>query len=728
MSFVYPIAQNHSGSSKRVKRKQSTNFSSAIKTKRKRDTFKLLFKWHSKTNDLDSYVNVAINSQNNRPTDKKVINSSIYDNINGTDKIVSPFQNVSNNISSGSHSIKSGKKLFDQKKSNKYLMQAKLNLFTNKKINKKNFGSKFDSKSIVNIKLSNKKEESIIKDDCNLKSFFITNNSTNIDFIKNKSDLFDEKIEKQSEKYMFNQKDFLIMKSYQDYSFKDYENFLIQNRHALLFKNEDYFNERSKLLTSKEKELLANFNNDSVLESQINQEQRLNIYKNELDINSASKYVLSDKNVYADECKINKSDKNSIVASNVFQNEYDKSSNEEATAKCLVVPTFREEKWLSLKDYIKGHEHGKISQIDIIANATKDSIENFNKQGNKMYHITSDIRNPEFFNAGSSNSMLDLNEVCDEKLNENITNLKSITNSIRSIGFASKDNNSKLKFNLLSEVFYYDDAVKSKLNEKISLIEKSAKIISEPNKVDETNFTLLSNKDKKTINNVVTFSSSDNSSSSYLLLVDLSKHSVSKSKSSKNKKETLNDVVYYSDTSGYFNFDVIKNQFEKGEQLNDKDSQNEQKGYLDANESLADVESMASLDLSIRELKDNKSLKMNINNNNLELITTQKETTKIKSILKQRHNVNEKIENESLEVQVSEDIGKFLQNFAANEALRTQLEPKLAEARAFQLKKFYSKEFYPEMHEDTEFLQSVRATQQKIGFSIYEENMFHSKI
>ncbi|OBA27471.1 hypothetical protein HANVADRAFT_48140 [Hanseniaspora valbyensis NRRL Y-1626] len=390
---------------------------------------------------------------------------------------------------------------------------------------------------------------------------------------------------------------------------------------------------------------------------------------------------------------------------------------------------------------------GNFSQLDIIDQAKGDKAQqDKNLSNSKLIFDSSDFRNPSFFNESAgdeNNNDEDAKQYFDNNVDESSqfyscrdddTDIQTIKNSIRSVGFKTNSDTSKLKFNLVSEVFYYDQAEESKANSKLSLIELS--------KNDSTfKKSGYSSKDENqkfepdSSNNPYNTPPSSITTESDLMLVDLSKMTNFGKSIAQENFERLNDQLCIQNNETAWSFKEIKKLFENDENISSGDKNNVNVQYrnqltaeLEFDGCLADIESMGSPELFMPAFKtvspngffmktttETKTLKEPETND------AKNETAKIKSILKRKHNKNEPIERETSEIESSEKFDTFLSKFEDKEDLRSRMEPKLSQVRASQLRKFYSKEFYPKMHEDEEFLKSVRATQDKIGFSIYNE-------
>lgn len=412
----------------------------------------------------------------------------------------------------------------------------------------------------------------------------------------------------------------------------------------------------------------------------------------------------------------------------------DTNSSSERNVKCLVVPTFREKQWLSLNDYIKGHDQGFFSQMNIINQANGDPFQKKNLLNcSKLMFERSDFRHPSFFieeTTTNKNTCSDSNDESDlYKISNDVHDIKTIKDSIKSIGFETNDHFSKLKFNLLSEVFYYNDTAASKIKNKLSLMEAAKAALHDEEDSSHKcsgaiSFSEPSCNSYNTPANSTTYDSC-------LLLVNVSKLRVFGKLEAEKNQESLHAIVYNKNTklSGIFNMRKLlfeNEKYSKNSEINfEFKTQESETSDLDG--CLADIESLGSNELSFSFIQNdscenaiNSSLKKDLKANTA-ISKDMTITANIKPILKQRYNKNELIESKIADIESSEQIDLFFNKFEAKEEMRLRMEPKLSQIRALQLKKFYSKDFYPNMQEDEEFLRSVRATQNKIGFSIFSE-------
>lgn len=404
------------------------------------------------------------------------------------------------------------------------------------------------------------------------------------------------------------------------------------------------------------------------------------------------------------------------------------NSNIDDNVKCLVVPTFREKQWPTLNDYIRGHDEGIFSQINIINQAncvTSQSKQLLNDS--KIRFEPSDFRNLSFFTEEIVNNKNTCSESNDESKFYTISNdtndIKTVTDSIKSIGFETNDRFSKLKFNLLSEVFYYNDTTASKINNKLSLIDFAKAGLHDVKDFSNKNFdgNSISEPSCKYYHTPLT------TYDSCLLLVNLSKMAeFGKATADLNHEKSLNDVFYNKNLKLSGGFNMRKLLFENDYKYSGKNKVNiefiEQESVVAAlGGFLSDDESLKSNDLVFSCTKDLNSSAKKDSEPDITIFSDMSRAANIKPILKQRHNKNELIESKIADIESSEQIDLFFNKFDAKEEMRLKMEPKLTQIRALQLKKFYSKDFYPNMQEDEEFLRSVRATQNKIGFSIFNE-------
>ncbi|KAL6925922.1 hypothetical protein ACO0SA_000531 [Hanseniaspora valbyensis] len=783
---------NDSSTDRNTKKISSIGFTKTLNTKRKRDTFRNFFKWHNKQLEDSFLDNITYDQSNNNTREEYLVNGDFKKENNKKLDKKQVFQEITNKQDYFS------KNLFrnNNKKNNHGLnkdgsfrisLRDRLKMFTNKpnqldkdeinlnstgisvstdknlecynqfKSSANNSNISFHKKDLYNVNSNNNDLDNLyffsnIKNNYShdLDEYKIFKNYEDTNFFKRTNSFYKKKnnLDLVGEHPLLKMTPFSplvdkeppMIKTLQTLEFNDdYEdddNEDDENLRILSNSEINYANLVSPLCVQEEEQMEEEKEEASVKPVKIENEEDK---KPNLELkNNESPIKIKDQ-----ENKIKE-----IGSGETLKNSLEEDINDEnENVKCLVVPTFREKQWLTLNDYIKGHMKGNFSQLDIIDQAKGDKAQQDKILSNsKLIFDSSDFRNPSFFNESAgdeNNNDEDQKQYFDNNADETSqfyscrdddTDIQTIKNSIRSVGFKTNNDSSKLKFNLVSEVFYYDQAEESKASNKLSLIE-SSKNDSTCTKTGYSSIEENQMFEPDSSNNPYNTPPSSITTESDLMLVDLSKMTNFGESIAQENFERLNDQLCIKNNETAWSFKEIKKLFENDDRISSGDQNNVNVQYrnqltaeLELDGCLADIESMGSPELfmpAVETVSPNGFFMKNTTETETlkepKTNDAKNETAKIKSILKKKHNKNEPIERETSEIESSEKFDTFLSKFEDKEDLRSRMEPKLSQVRASQLRKFYSKEFYPKMHEDEEFLKSVRATQDKIGFSIYNE-------
>lgn len=420
--------------------------------------------------------------------------------------------------------------------------------------------------------------------------------------------------------------------------------------------------------------------------------------------------------------------------------EYD--AQDAYNVKCLAVPTFRDDDLIGLGDYIKGYELGKFTQLDVLEHMKKELAKN-KEIMEKMRDTFDDFRNPAFYTEGEKMEEDEESKyyTCDDSYDTS-----SLNQTIRSIGTSRNSDTSKLKFNLLSEVFYYDKNVESKGDKNLSVLETVKKENKTAEKQDDS--ILLQ---KENDNLLLNSNSTDVSIADVYDVLDFSKldnitHLLSIGNKNNDKVQITSndtDTPHWSSSNLYESSDLSIDTLKRIAMNLTSDEALEHLAQfsfpfkdqitkdLEVDGCLADVESMGSPNLTLPDHKEvlpvgffsqfftcsedpeTKSSGDTLSNTydfiklspGMEEKEPEVETLSFRSILKKRVNQNESLELESLL--------KLMRNEEIITDPPQQPEASLKELRMDQLKRFYSTDFYPDLENDEDYVRSLRSTQSK---------------
>ncbi|KAL6934919.1 hypothetical protein ACO0R3_000884 [Hanseniaspora guilliermondii] len=413
---------------------------------------------------------------------------------------------------------------------------------------------------------------------------------------------------------------------------------------------------------------------------------------------------------------------------------------EDVNVKCLAIPTFRDDNVIALDDYIKGHKLGKLTQLEILEHLQKEKI-NESELIDKIKDTFDDFRNPSFYNENTDDDYHFYS--CNDSYDHS-----SVNQTIRSIGASKNKDSSKLKFNLLSEVFYYDNNVESKGSKNLSILETAKK---ELNTEKATN-PLLQFKDDENLmlnSNSTDVSPLDSNNVLDLSQLDNIKHLLSIGSRNNDKiKITNNNHFTYNWGSSdlYENSDLTIDTIKKIAMNLSSDEALEHLSQfnfpykmqmctdLQVDSCLADVESLGSPNLTLpdyndvlpngyfpeistglenHEIKSSGDTMAELNEDFIKLSPQAKEeeTASIRSILKKKVNQNESIELQSLFNLTKDD------DFTVE--MPQMPDSNLQKMRIDQLKRFYTTDFYPDLENDEDYVRSLRSTQSKYNTDLY---------
>lgn len=413
---------------------------------------------------------------------------------------------------------------------------------------------------------------------------------------------------------------------------------------------------------------------------------------------------------------------------------------ENVNVKCLAIPTFRDDNVIALEDYVKGHKLGKLTQIEILKHLQQEKL-NESELIDKIKDTFDDFRNPSFYNENTDDecNFYSCNDSYDHS---------SVNQTIRSIGTSKNKDSSKLKFNLLSEVFYYDNNVESKGNKNLSILETAKKELDAQRATDpllqfKKNENLLLNSNSTDVSPLDAHNVWD------LSQVDNVKHLLSIGSRNNDKVEITNNNHYdynWGTSDLYENSDLTIDTIKKIAMNLSSDEALEHLSQfsfpykmqlctdLEVDGCLADVESLGSPNLTLpdynevlpngcfpdiasvlknQEIKSSGDTMAEINDEFIKLSPhfKEEETPSVRSILKKKVNQNESIELQSL-FNLSKD-DDFLME------MPQPPDSNLQKMRIDQLKRFYSADFYPDLENDEDYVRSIRSTQSKYNTDLY---------
>ena len=416
----------------------------------------------------------------------------------------------------------------------------------------------------------------------------------------------------------------------------------------------------------------------------------------------------------------------------------------QTNVKCLAIPTFRDDNTIALEDYVKGHQSGRLTQLEILESMQNQNISE-TQMMEKIKDTFDDFRNPSFYTGNSEDNRKYY--TCD-----NTYDTSSVNQTIRSIGTSKNKDSSKIKFNLLSEVFYYDKTAESKGNKNLSILETVKK--QEDAVKQDDSLLLPKNNDNLFLNsnstevvateacNNLDFAKLDNTKR--LLNIRSVNNDKITITNHYNNNSNSNKCCHYENSD--LSLDTLKRiamnlpSDEALEYLSQYEFpyKNQMINNLETDGCLADIESLESPNLTFseneeilpinffsvlfpslenQELKRSTNTISNMNNDILKLSsdiqTKQKdgETTSIRSILKKKVNKNETIELQSLFSNKNQD--------DINEETTQLSDSNLQKMRIDQLRRFYSSDFYPDLENDEDYVRSLKSTQSKYNGDLY---------
>lgn len=413
---------------------------------------------------------------------------------------------------------------------------------------------------------------------------------------------------------------------------------------------------------------------------------------------------------------------------------------EDVNVRCLAIPTFRDDNVIALEDYVKGHKLGKLTQLEILEHLQQKKL-NESELIDKIKDTFDDFRNPSFYNENTDDgcNFYSCNDSYDHS---------SVNQTIRSIGTSKNKDSSKLKFNLLSEVFYYDNNVESKGNKNLSILETAKKELDAEKATDpllqfkeDENLLLNSNSTNVSpldVHNVLDLTQFDNI-----------KHLLSIGSRNNDKVEITNNNHYahnWGASDLYESSDLTIDTIKKIAMNLSSDEALEHLSQfsfpykmqlctdLEVDGSLADVESLGSPNLTLpdynevlpngyfpditsylenQDLKSSGDTMAELNDDFIKLSphVKEEETSSVRSILKKKVNQNESVELQSL-FNLSKD-----DDFSVE--MPQAPDSNLQKMRIDQLKRFYSTDFYPDLENDEDYVRSLRSTQSKYNTDLY---------
>lgn len=414
--------------------------------------------------------------------------------------------------------------------------------------------------------------------------------------------------------------------------------------------------------------------------------------------------------------------------------------NEDVNVKCLAIPTFRDDNVIGLEDYVRGHKLGKLSQLEILNHLQQEKF-NESELIDKIKDTFDDFRNPSFYNENTD-------EECNFYSCNDSYDHSSVNQTIRSIGTSKNKESSKLKFNLLSEVFYYDSNAESKGTKNLSILETAKKELE----AQKATNPLLQLKESENL--ILNSNSTDVSPLDASNVLDLSqfdniKHLLSIGSRSNDKVEITNNNHYaynWGTSDLYECSDLTIDTIKKIAMNLSSDEALEHLSQfsfpyktqlctdLEIDDCLADVESLGSPNLTLPDFNeilpsgyfpdiasclDNQDLitsgdtMAELNDDFIKLSpqVKEEESRSVRSILKKKVNQNESTELQSL-FNLSKDDGFTVEMPQAPDS-------NLQKMRIDQLKRFYSTDFYPDLENDEDYVRSVRSTQSKYNTDLY---------